>query len=416
MGVLPNSFVVDDVNNDGIPDVSVANLGRGSVGGSLGVRYGDGAGGLGELMTLTAPLDPPTPSMPLPRPAGIFALVQADFDGDGITDQAVGYYDCRVTFFRGTEEGSYEATTTTEFVYESRLMLTGDFDQDGDTDIAGAGAAGDGVVLVNNGDLFTNPKPERYDVPFGFNGRGNARSGVLRDVNRDGDPDIVVGTDNGLIALIGGEGASFINGGTVEEQPSLEIPDVPSAAVTAVVGGHFDGDELRDFAIACEGTSRLEIHAQGEFGYEPVLDVDVPSAAYVAAGDIDGDGLTDLAGTGSILWIALSGTVPPSMPLTTISRPSVSGVVVNEILPKNERVRLPADGFLPTDAVEIFNNTEGAIDLLGWSLSLLRTNGETDEFTVGSSVPVAAGGRAVFICRTGSSALHTGFKLPAEGG
>ncbi len=186
MGVNPNSLTVTDLNDDGHADISVANLGRGSGGGNLGIRHGDGAGGFGDLLTITPPTNSDPGAISGPLAPGVFALVQADVDGDGIEDQIVGYFDCRVTFFRGLGGGGYEAMVTTTFVYESRLMVAGDFDQDGDIDIAGAGAAGEGVVLVNNGDFFTNASPERFSFYVGDGGRGNARSAIVRDLNDDG--------------------------------------------------------------------------------------------------------------------------------------------------------------------------------------------------------------------------------------
>ena len=301
MGVNSNSLTVGDLNGDGLADISVANLGRGSSGGNLGIRHGDGVGGFGDLLTITPPTDPAPDPGGAPLAPGVFALVQADVDGDGIEDQIVGYFDCRVTFFCGLGDGSYEAKVTTTFVYESRLMVAGDFDQDGDIDIAGAGATGEGVVLVNNGDFFTNPSPERFNFYVGDGGKGNARSAVVRDLNDDGDQDIVIATGSGLFTLIGGEGASFLNAGIIGG----------GNPASSIAGGDFDNDGLLDFAVACEANSRLQIHTGISGGlYALSLDLDVPSASHIAAGDIDGDGLVDLAGTGSVLWTALSGSSP----------------------------------------------------------------------------------------------------------
>lgn len=115
-------------------------------------------------------------------------LVMPDLNGDGCADVAM---------------------VTTRFVYESRVMVAGDFDQDGDLDIAGAGATGEAVVLVNNGDLFANPNPERLDVTLALEYRSNLRTPVLRDLNGDDDPDLVVASDGGLLVWFGGEGAAF---------------------------------------------------------------------------------------------------------------------------------------------------------------------------------------------------------------
>ncbi|MGI9243086.1 MAG: FG-GAP-like repeat-containing protein, partial [Verrucomicrobiales bacterium] len=407
MGINSNGLTVSDLNGDGVADVSVANLGRGSGGGNLGIRHGDGTGGFGELITITPPTNPDPDPGSGPLAPGVFALVQADVDGDGIEDQIVGYFDCRVTFFCGVGDGSYEAKMTTTFVYESRLMVAGDFDQDGDIDIAGAGATGEGVVLINNGDFFTNPNPERFSFYVGDGGKGNARSAVVRDLNDDGDDDIVIATASGLFTLIGGEGASFLSAGIIGG----------GNPASSIAGGDFDNDGPLDFAVACEENSRLQVYS-GQAGglYGLSLDLDVPSASYIAAGDIDGDGLVDLAGTGSVLWTALSGSSPPPSQIDETARAGISGVLINEILPKNDSFGIESDGNRSSDAVEVINASEQAIDLQGWKLRLIKLDGETSDHTISEPLPVSPGARVVFVCRKGDSPLHTGYKLPAEGG
>src|SRR6185436_3573864 len=114
--------------------------------GSVSVRLGDGAGGFGPEQRYY---------LPESFTGSLFALVAADFDNDGKVDLAAGYYDCRLTFFKGNGDGSFTPTRSYFFVYEARVMVTGDFDGDGDIDLAGAGYAGDVVVIENKGDLLT---------------------------------------------------------------------------------------------------------------------------------------------------------------------------------------------------------------------------------------------------------------------
>ncbi|MFT4550076.1 MAG: hypothetical protein ACI8XO_001069 [Verrucomicrobiales bacterium] len=187
--------------------------------------------------------------------------------------------------------------------------------------------------------------------------------------------------------------------------------------MTSVVSGDFDDDGDVDFVAACRELSRIEIYAgNGIGGHSKVLEVDVPSAAYVAAGDIDGDGLIDFVGTGSVLWTALSGATPPPAPISEVVRPKVTGILINELLPKNDSIGIAEDGMKNSDAIEIYNATFAAVDLEGWKLSLVTAGGETREYVVPSAVVMGAGGRQVFVCRKGNSVLHTGYKLPAEGG
>ncbi|MEM7384877.1 MAG: VCBS repeat-containing protein, partial [Verrucomicrobiota bacterium] len=265
MGVLPSGFELKDLNHDGMVDLLAANLGRTDlVPGAVSIRYGKKSGRFGERVHI-----------PVVDGARIFAVESADFDSDGIEDFAVGYFDCRIGFYQGQEDGSYIHTRTDRFTYESRVMVTGDFDQDGDIDIAGAGYAGDVVVLENEGDLLTNRNAKRRDYPPRSFGKFGTREIEALDVNSDGDLDLLVGSGNGVLLLTGGAGTSF-----EAASDALKGTEFRASSLTEA---DFDDDGINDLAVSCRVLSCVVIlKGDGSGGFDPALFVDVPAGEPIA--------------------------------------------------------------------------------------------------------------------------------------
>ncbi len=403
MGILPSAVDLRDLNGDGKLDVMTANLGRrGYSSGSVSVRLAQPNGTFGPLNRI-----------PTEDGANIFAVEAADFDKDGLLDYAVGYFDCRVAFYRGESGGRFELTRVDRFTYESRVMVTGDWNQDGNIDVAGAGYAGDVVVLVSDGNLLEKTG-ERYDYPPISQSKFGTREITTSDVNKDGDPDLLVGSGKGVMLLLGSEG------GTFEPQPKpLKGTDFPASSLTQ---GDMDGDGLDDLAVSCRILSCVTILKGDENGeFNPALTVDVPAGEFIRSGDVDGDGQTDLVGSGSMLWVALSSRKPEAGPPYTGApkRPPLPQVVINEILASNNRYRFLPSASETADAVELFNGSDKVMNLNNWKLRRIdeEDGDEPDirEYTF-SGDNLAPGQRLTLYCSTrGYTHLHTGFKLPASG-
>ena len=87
-------------------------------------------------------------------------------------------------------------------------MVTADFDQDGDIDLAGAGYSGEVVVLENKGSLLTGAfgrtvYPAPTEAYFG------TERIALVDMNHDSDPDFVIGSGRGAMIYLGQPGMAF---------------------------------------------------------------------------------------------------------------------------------------------------------------------------------------------------------------
>ena len=145
-------------------------------------------------------------------------------------------------------------------------------------------------ILVNHGDgtfgdthasFATGPNPVRI---------------AIGDINGDGRPDIVTANhgNNTITVLYGQGGTFFSNAQTITVGPA-------NARTNAVAIGDFDGDGHNDIAVTSDNVKGYFIVRNGGNNFFPVTFVAFQSnvlgdfAHHVAAGDINGDGLIDLA-------------------------------------------------------------------------------------------------------------------------
>ena len=402
VGVLPSDQRVLDMNADGAPDILVANLGR-SHPGSIAVLISDGLGGFRPVETSSIPED---------VGGGLFAVDVADFDGDGLVDVVAGFFDCRVCFFRQHPDGSFTFENYFNFAFESRGLAVADFDQDGDTDVAGASATGAIVVLENTGDFFTTETPTRYDYDSSGPGKFGTDALRARDVNGDGDPDLVLASGDGVLVYQGGEGVFF-------ELYSDGLPGTRFPASSLALGD-LDGDGRDDLVASCHIFSCVTILTQDANGdLLPALSVEVPSGRFVGVGDLDGDGFQDIVGSGDTLWTAVSsrrGTTAPPPTLET-ERQILDHVVLNEILASNTALQISEDGNRKPDWLELFNGSSDTVDIGGWTIERVDVPdvpGQVYTLPPGTTMDTQGHLQLIF-SNERRSPFHTGFKLPKRG-
>ena len=429
-GLRPIGRVVTDVNKDGLNDVVTTDFSP-----KVTVRLGLPGGGLGPPRDFGLPDPIPTGGLmgmmlPSARDAQLFSVEAADFDGDGSKDLAVGFWDCRVGFYKGAGDGTFVFTRAYVTFREPRGMTAGDYDQDGDLDLATASIYPKVAIIENRGNIMTVPEMTATIFDTGIYSTSAMKS---LDANEDGDLDLLLVGDTGMELYVGGPGLQFTKSTNTVTIPGLDA----SSAATA----DFDGDGDEDLATACAAASCVSILlGDGAGSYVPFLTVDVPAAQLLASGDLDGDGLPDLVGTGGVLWTALSGhlqrtNAPPPLPGP---RPSAPQVVINEILPINNSLPLDEDEGRNSDWIELYNGADVGSTLAGWRLVVVLTNvtgiaetnsfGFTNQFTPTNWVvttneyvfPNGAflepGGYRLIVCtRNLRSQFHSGFPLPGSG-
>jgi hypothetical protein len=281
VGDDPRSIAVRDFDRDGAQDLAVANAGSDDV----TLLLGDGGGSF----TASAEAAGTDPS----------SVAATDFDRDGAQDLAVanaGSDD--VTILLGDGGGNFAASATgAEGVGDDpRALAVGDFDRDARHDLAVVNAgSGNATVLLNRvpagaaGDFALSPT-----VLIGV-GTDPAAIAV-GDFNRDGNEDLAV-------AYAGSGGPPFLSAGIWlgdgDGGFTGSTGPVIGSDPRSVTVGDFNRDGAEDLAVANAGTDDITI-ALGDGNGNFTPPVTSPEAgggdpSSVAVPDFDHDGVEDLA-------------------------------------------------------------------------------------------------------------------------
>ncbi len=237
-----------------------------------------------------------------------------DFDGDAIVDILFGVRGdpSQLALFKGGEGGIFRDTSIrVELGRDNSSLTSGDFDGDGDRDVAATNYLGASVdVLWNSGDgHFT--RSARLDVARWTGAIAYPRQIEACDVDGDKDLDLlVVLTGSGRLALLRNDGS-----GSFAKSREWQVPQIgderPGFATMALADLDADGD------MDVLGTALLLATVQksiafmndgtGEFARRIVLEGTPLGYAFsVCLGDFDHDGDLDAA-----QGAALPGLVVP---------------------------------------------------------------------------------------------------------
>ncbi|MGA2653308.1 MAG: FG-GAP-like repeat-containing protein [Terracidiphilus sp.] len=275
-GAEPSSVVVGDFNEDGIPDLAVANYGDGTV----TILLGNGNG----TFTQAA-------NSPLTVGSGPSSIAAADFNGDGIPDLAVANVSGNtISILLGNGDGTFtQAANSPLTVGNGPLSVAvGDFNGNGIPDLAVANAIDSTVmILMGNGD-GTFAQATNSPVPVG----AEPSSIVVADFNGDGVPDLAVANygSNTLTILLGNGGGTFTQ--------AANSPVTVGSGSISVAAGDFNGDGVPDLAVVNYGQNTLTIllgQGNGTFAATTTNPATGGAPSFVAVGDFNGDGVPDLA-------------------------------------------------------------------------------------------------------------------------
>jgi FG-GAP-like repeat len=269
--------VVGDFNGDGKMDF--AEINDNAVSSVVQVMLGNGDG------TFQPPVVTTPPGF------GLAGIAAGDFNGDGKLDLAAAV--CSDQFCNaagaadillGNGDGTFQISEiNAAFGLRPKLILTGDFNADGHTDIVEVNNSADFALFTGKGDGTFNPS-RSWALP------GGAFQGAVGDFNNDGHLDMITldnqnfdGTVRVLAVVLSGSGPNF----QAAPESFMNVPD-------ALAAGDFNEDGKLDL-IASNGFDNTGSVAAGQgnglFIARPSFALLPPnnSASQVLVADFNGD-------------------------------------------------------------------------------------------------------------------------------
>jgi hypothetical protein len=252
-------------------------------------------------------------AMPRPSPFGDFLVgydvAAADLDGDGDVDFMFAT-ETGMRLFVREDAGFRDASSTLPFTNGNHgFVLPADTDGDGDLDVllfAASGRAGmaASVLWRNDGALrFTQ-------LPIGL---PSAYAVAIADLDADGDPDLLLATVVGTAGVL----TTIVNDGAGRFR-STAIPGLvlTGGAPRSLDVADFDADGDADVVIGSDSGLMWFDNQRGSFTSSR-LDSDVFAA--VAVADIDGDGIADLVAANTLgnRIVVHRGSVAGLLPATS---------------------------------------------------------------------------------------------------
>jgi hypothetical protein len=283
-GHAPNDISVADLNEDGKPDLAIANHDTKYV----TILLGDGQGGFAPAA------NSPVTVQSNPHPHGI---ATADFNGDRHLDILVeSWMDNKVLVLFGDGTGKFATPGRAFDVGQMPYVKVraSDVNNDGNADIITTNFRGKNVtVLLGDGKGgFTQASGSPFQVqkrPFFAD---------LADINGDGKQDIAVASYSGQGTDPSEDGVTILLGdgqGGFRPMSGSPFPTTGRSSGSLALGD-INGDHLQDIAVANGSTHNVTVllgNSRG--GFTTGATIEVGREPYrVAVGDLNGDGKADI--------------------------------------------------------------------------------------------------------------------------
>ena len=210
-----------------------------------------------------------------------YSIAICDFNGDSIPDVAAGTVgDHGVSVLLGKPDGTMAAASLISTVYSIVAVACGDFNGDGNFDLAAEDDDNAIFLFPGRGD-GTFGTPNQFDIGFW----SNWLSAI--DLDGDGSLDLVFPGGGGLSVLYGNGNGTF--------QPLMTY-DVGYESMFGFAVADLNGDNRLDLAVA-GGSGVSVLIAAGNRSFLPYTyyTTGTTYATDVAVADFDGDHIPDLA-------------------------------------------------------------------------------------------------------------------------
>ncbi len=281
-GSSPQDVAAGDLDGDGLVDLAIIN----NVSNTVSVFRNTASS---EKVSYADKIDFATGSGPN-------SIAIGDLDGDGKTDLAVANSSSNtVSLYKNIgSTGTISFGTSIDIITGAnpQSVSIGDLDGDGKADLAITNGADATVsVLLNTGSVGIVRYANKVDFATG----SNPFSAVIGDLDSDGNSDIAIANNaSNTISVLRNVG----NIGTVNFAPKTDF-EIGSAPYTVTVGD-LDSDGKLDLAVTNSNSNTVSVllntSVSGTVNYAKHVDFktsDLPTS--LALGDLDGDGMVDLA-------------------------------------------------------------------------------------------------------------------------
>jgi hypothetical protein len=318
------ALIVADLNKDGNLDVAGVRPGGDGENGLVGILFGDGIGGFGELVEHEVGVDPQD-------------LVVADFNLDGNLDLATANDDSsNISLLFGDGLGGFATAVNITVGLDPSNLAVGDFNLDNRPDIAVVTETDMGVDMV---EVLFGDGAGGFAAPVPFDIGPRPRGLVVGDFNNDGKQDLAaVNRDDGAVSVLLGDGLggfgarNFYSVGPNPSDTLVADLNNDGNADLALLTYSFDTGASSLVVLLGDGTGAFSVALTLEYGNE--LDD-------IAAADFNNDGkldlITSLDDVENNFLVPLLNTcipnpnTPPSIIGATISRTQGSPAALSQI-------------------------------------------------------------------------------------